>query len=1008
MPTFQEGQHVTIIGDVETHGIVDFVHAGGDGPQMYDVQKDGGGIETVSEQKLQSRRRRTSAWELLAQNQLRNYRDFSVATTVHKVNNTANNTVSTLRASRTLFKPYQYKPLIKFLKSDKRRILIADEVGLGKTIEAGHIMLEMQGRKQLRNALIVCTKALHTHWQRELRHKFNLNFKVYGSKEDFCSDIEHEQYRNRKSLRGIINYAKCKRPEVTELLADTGYTFDLIICDESHKLRNRSTNRYVAFKEIMQHAEAAVFLTATPIMNEESDLYNQIHLLDDSRYPNPEVFRNAINQNRPFIQALSALNAGRSIPRIAEELHKATIRTTITIGEEYQFTARTTVAEEFGDDQFYQRARKQMLERENTPETRVEVQRDLSELNLLNHLYTRTRKRDVVTDEEFAERKPHRISVQFTPEEWDLYQEVAGQYQTLGVIQKKRMISSSIVAYHTPREKLKGGQYNRSIPDSKFEAFQKVVDKVVQERGKKLIVFSTFKDTLWYLAARLNDLGVGSTMVHGGVKDRQERFDKFRHDDETKVLLLTQVGQEGIDLQFCDVVVNYDLPWNPMRIEQRIGRVDRIGQKSDVVNIYAFTIQNTIEERVYNRLLDKIDIFREALGDIEDVLSEDESTLASMIEELEHTIYKEELTEEEQNERIDRVKEAFVRKKKQLEQIEKDLTDAIVHDRHVQNEISKIIDNRRYLTAKELRDFVESLFRNNLTTLRLQKTGADSHSIEIPNRDRYVLFDFIEEHMDREAKNPELHVLYGEFKRRWSGERSIPVTFRQEAAYENESDIEYINSYHPLVNAASNFFRAEGYHLNQAFRLGVERGSLDVDLASGHYLLAVYAITVRRTDQPEEQTDEYIHAALLDLTSGSAPTLLDDEVAEGVLGAIQENVAAPENPFDIQDERAEEFMRYVRTPIAKAIRKKQASIEEEKRVRLQSSLDRRARQLQQFYDNQIKRRRELLRKGRGIEDILKSEVERLEKQKKDTLQEIEDARVESSNDVISVNHLQVM
>lgn len=1007
MPEFEKGQHVTITSDKEVHGVIDFVHTDSSDRQMYDVQKDGGAIETVSEVNLRPRRRSRTAWNLLAQNELRDYHDFSVATTVHKVNNTANNTVSSLRASRTLFKPYQYKPLIKFLKSDIRRILVADEVGLGKTIEAGHIMLEMRGRKQLSNSLIVCPKSLHEHWKRELRQKFSFDFKIYGSKEDLCNDIEQEGRGGDKNIRGIVNYAKCKRPEVTEVLSETGYMFDLIICDESHRLRNSDTDRYSAFDEIMKHAEAAIFLTATPIMNEESDLFNQIRLLDRDRYPNLEVFKNAINQNRPFIRALRALNKGREMRKIADDLHNEQIQTSITIGEEYRFKKETTVAEEFGSDRLYERARERMIEGENTPETRVKVQRDLSELNLLNHVYTRTRKRDVITDGEVASRNPHRIRVSFEPEERRLYQEVANQYQTLGVIQKKRMISSSIVAYHTPREKLKQGNYDQSIPDSKFDAFHKVIDKVVRKRGKKIIVFSTFKDTLWYLAARLRELGIGSTMVHGNVQDRKDRFETFRQDDDIKVLLLTQVGQEGIDLQFCDVVVNYDLPWNPMRIEQRIGRVDRIGQTADVVNIYAFTINDTIEEKVYDRLLDKIDIFKEALGDIEDVLSEDDSTLASKIDELRHEIYKEELTEQEQDERIDEVKEAFIRKRRQLEDIENNLTNAIVHDRHVENEISSIVDNKRYLTPKELKDFIKSLFHNELTTLRLQKNEDRIYTVDIPSNDRLLLFEFIEEYMDDASDNPELYDLYSTFKRKHFKSRSIPVTFDQQVAYEKGGDIEHINSYHPLVNAASNLFKKRGYHLNQAYRLGIENEKLDSELDPGHYLLVVYRVSISRTDQTDDQTDEFIHAALLDLTTRGEPEVLDNELAEGVLGTLQEEVTAPENPFELDEDSTEEFMTHVRTPIADAIRRKQKSIEDDKRLRLQSSSTRRARQLRQFYDNQIERRRELLQEGRGIEDILTSEIDELEEEKETKIQEIENIDIDSSNDIISVNHLEV-
>jgi len=130
--------------------------------------------------------------------------DFSLANTTFKISDSSNNTLSSLKASKTLFRAYQFKPLLKFLNSDNRKILVADEVGLGKTIEAGHILLEMKARGQLQNALIICPKSLQLKWKDELKNKFGLSFKIYDRIEDLVEDLRERG----TNLKGIINYEK--------------------------------------------------------------------------------------------------------------------------------------------------------------------------------------------------------------------------------------------------------------------------------------------------------------------------------------------------------------------------------------------------------------------------------------------------------------------------------------------------------------------------------------------------------------------------------------------------------------------------------------------------------------------------------------------------------------------------------------------------------------------------------------------------------------------------------
>ena len=179
----------------------------------------------------------------------------------------------------------------------------------------------------------------------------------------------------------------------------------------------------------------------------------------------------------------------------------------------------------------------------------------------------------------------------------------------------KKTLASSVIANTTEWENKTDLPY-----DSKFEALKEIIDDVLKKQGKKLIVFATTIRTLKYLQYRLMLEGVESLMIYGGIKERQQIVCRFQMNKDFNILLSSEVGGEGLDMQFCDTIVNYDLPWNPMVVEQRIGRIDRFGQTSEYVYIYNILVKGTLQEKIYGRLLNRIGIFRECIGDIEVIL----------------------------------------------------------------------------------------------------------------------------------------------------------------------------------------------------------------------------------------------------------------------------------------------------------------------------------------------------------------------------------------------------
>jgi superfamily II DNA/RNA helicase len=206
------------------------------------------------------------------------------------------------------------------------------------------------------------------------------------------------------------------------------------------------------------------------------------------------------------------------------------------------------------------------------------------------------------------------------------------------------------------------GDWDLKTPDSKFEVLaQALQNRFYNEPGVKIIVFSFFKKTLSYLRRRLVAQGFNPLLIHGDVpiEDRQQIIDTFREDHERQILLSSEVGSEGVDLQFCRIIVNYDLPWNPMKVEQRIGRIDRLGQKADKITILNLSVADTIEEKILERLYNRIGIFQRSLGDLEQILGD-------VTEKLHTELLSHRLTRQQEDERIEDTQRA-VETKLQLE-----------------------------------------------------------------------------------------------------------------------------------------------------------------------------------------------------------------------------------------------------------------------------------------------------------------------------------------------------
>jgi superfamily II DNA or RNA helicase len=975
------------------------------GFRFYTVLWDNGENEMKSEHELKPELVVATAWDLMAGNRWSNHADFSIATTVHKVKNTSANTISTLKASRTLFKPYQFKPLVKFLRSDTRRILVADEVGLGKTIEAGHILLELAARGQLRNALVICKKSLRDKWRTEMQEKFNLGFRSYDGK-GLVDAIRQDESSGRRTIMAVINYETCRNKHLEHLMATSGYHFDLVVCDEAHTIRNAQSGIHKGARLFIDQAAGTVLLTATPMMTGLGNLHSLIKVLDPVRFDHVDLFNNAISQNKPLIKALNRLQANDAPQEIASELHEADVVIESTVNDEVFQKRVTTIADLFAGDPLYQRVHQDLSSGSLTIDKRVRVQQDLMDLNAINHLFTRTRKRDVFTANEFIKRAPHTLRIELSEPEQAIYASVVDRYEDenpMAAMQKKRQVASCLVSYHAQEADLNDGRYPRHIPDSKYAAFRAIVEQVVVQQGKKLVVFAFFRKTLLYLAAKLKEDGITSELIHGQIEDRSARLSRFQHQPEVQVLLSSEVGSEGLDLQFCDALVNYDLPWNPMVVEQRIGRIDRVGQRSEVINIYNLVIKGTIEERIHDRLYQRINLFKHSIGALEDILGEDED-LSKVVQVGIDSLYRTKLTPEEQDSCLEQVARAIENNRHILQMVRNELSDSFANDLHFQQEIAAIEQNNRYLTSTEIIHLIRAFLRIKLPTHVLRDTERSIGYIDIPNAAGDELFNLIEYYKDPPNENPELELIYRKFKTLHWGERRVYVTFDQEHAF-NDKRVEFISAFHPIVNAAANFFTKEGLVRNQTHKIAIQqdrlRGGQDVPI--GFHLLAIYSITIIKSfGEGVNQEFKHIRSCLTDL-NGDEPKRLDDELSERVLAGLQLHGL----PMAMDLATDAELVALLQPSIMMDMWQKEQEMKREEELKFLSQMNRRTADKMELLSNRIDRLKAQIQNKEGIMATNLVKLREFEHEKESARRKKEAAQLLSAHSLISLNLIEI-
>lgn len=735
--------------------------------------------------------------------------------------------IYSMEATNTEFFAYQFKPVVKILNANSRGLLIADEVGLGKTIEAGLVWTELAARYDLKRLLIVCPKSLQAKWRSELSSKFGVRSQIANAQDvlDALNDpaTRADGFALVASLSALrppkswddegeeaYDTARAKLARVLNDEADGEPLFDLVIIDEAHHLRNSSTAQSELGRLLCAASDYKLLLSATPINLKSEDLRVLLSLLEPDLFEKKWIFDQLERENRPLIEARTkALSSSTTLEELKDYIAKMPRPQLLETGGRLEDLEKKLVASTG----------------ELTPHVRGQIASKLEEMSLLGSVINRTRRRDVQ-----AEQVKRRASVRrwaMSDVERAVYDQVSQiirEYASGGVegfllSMPQRLMASSMPAaiehwqsqpshFDLDEElddvdSLSGplvarlSEFANGFPalaelkskdSKKYLLLQALRETWERFPDEKLIIFSSFRRTIDYLAEELQRLDIAVFAMHGSsAKPREVTLADFEAYLGPAVLLTSEIGGEGLDLQFCSRLINFDLPWNPMKVEQRIGRIDRIGQQSQSIEIISLICAGTVEDRIYERLYERLKIIEQTLGGFESILGE-------QIFGLERRLLDPKMTPNEQEEEISRAAQQIENKKIDEEALEKEAGGLIAHGDMILEQINKAHEQQHKVGNHELYRYLEESLRTEFPGSGIQRaaTGLELFEISLSWDARAALANFLNQHAKR---------LQTDFRR---NNETVLVCFdRIETAKSTRSKPELITWAHPLVRFCS-------------------------------------------------------------------------------------------------------------------------------------------------------------------------------------------------------------
>ena len=785
--------------------------------------------------------------------------------------------------SRLSLMPHQINVAHRLSEEHFPRVILADEVGLGKTIEAGIYIKEMMARNLAERILIIVPASLLNQWQFEMQNKFNISFTIYDGKK--IKELKKKgSYKSANLLSNPFYYDNliicslqfARNRKYIELLSQVSW--DIVIFDEAHHLRRyllntmtgyyRETLNYELARSLSDNAESLLLLTATPLQLHSFELYSLIELI------HPEVFENFsdfehFRKNMPFINLLvSNLNQ-------IEKLNNFEVKNTIKLLKNLRYIDK----------------------RKNNEQVLLQIKDDSFKLNLINKIekdhtlskfLIRNRKKNVFSKEFLSKRLVNTIMVDPTKQELDLYNEIrlylaqiynasiskenagigfvittlqklltSSKYAFLKSLERRleqinrfkdiflkldvikeenpeyyeleledQTIDSEIIGLKESltqeqsdesfnifnQEKILKDFYEKlkNLPyDSKADKLIEIINDIYSQNPKeKILIFTQFVDTLLHLKDLIERQSESYLVeiFYGGLgkNEKDAAVERFRNHKKLSILISTEIGGEGRNFQFGRILINYDLPWNPMKLEQRIGRLDRIGQESREIYIYNLFMEGTIETDVISALLKRINLFEESIGILEPIIGKIEKDFKNLI-----------FIEDEK------------KKRNKLNEFYRTLDEEIQKAKEIEMQLDDLMIDKKSFQMERLTTILAScvdvkLSHNELFLLMKYFFNLDNNKygyLKVSEEDFEKVKDDFELQSKIKLKDMLLKNLNYKFLREYLG------TFSLELARKKE-EIDFFALGHPLINGILDYCINDEFHGNFSI-LGLKKKILE-------------------------------------------------------------------------------------------------------------------------------------------------------------------------------------
>ena len=568
---------------------------------------------------------------------------------------------SALTSAKIDLLPHQVVLTHRIATASPRRFLIADEVGLGKTIETALVLRELASRGELNRALMVVPAGLLNNWHRELNEVFNLDFEVFGSEGDI-TDRKTNAFAKHDRL--IASIDTLKRPARIKRLLDAP-RWDLVVFDEAHHItahrtggKVRKTENYKLAEALKDHARDLMLLSATPHQGNHFQFWMLIQLLNPTLFNAPDDMIE--HRHRLNTVMFRRTKADACQPDGSPLFARRWVHTESFLMNEAERHFYDKLREYLEDG--FNLARRQggkgrslgflmAIFQKIAASSFAAVRRTLKRRQLmltLHEAHLRDREMDIEGRERLLDEARELIH-----QEFHLDRDIIGRSEVDRIIAdlKYRLVkkldeealemasdpygsefssihaeeaASAVVDLHLPEERLRIDDLLQAFPPERETKAQKLVDGLGtlwrQNPQEKIVIFATYLGTVDLIAQEIERAfpGQGVVVLRGGdhgAKAAAER--KFRQKDGPRVLVCTAAGREGINLQFARILFNFDLPWNPMDLEQRIGRIHRYGQ-NHTAQVYNLVLSDTIEGRIFLLLDEKLAEIARTVGKVDD------------------------------------------------------------------------------------------------------------------------------------------------------------------------------------------------------------------------------------------------------------------------------------------------------------------------------------------------------------------------------------------------------